>query len=64
MSGARYEIAIDGTTRTELARSCDLPQEIQPKFRNHLARSAHRHGDGDQAPVEQVSDGFVADLTS
>jgi hypothetical protein len=37
MSGDRYEIAIDGTTRTyrdreELARETALSEKIEPKF--------------------------------
>jgi hypothetical protein len=42
MTGPRYEIAIDGTTRTigierTCARSCDLPQEILPPPSRNLA---------------------------
>ena len=56
--GARYEIAIDGTTRTYLDRE-DIAQQaaarlkqINPNSKNYFTRPADRHRDRGQASVE------------
>jgi hypothetical protein len=49
-SGARYEIAIDGTRRALRSggrAGCDLSQDQAAACRDHSTRFADRHGDGE-----------------